>query len=166
MAASSPRSWKAANGLGHVYEDQGQLAAAAVEYRRAITLRPGALAPVISLALVESRMGLHEQATRRAEEARRLDPAGDVALQIAWIHSNAGEHEAAAAALAIAAAREPWRPDTRFYHALALARAGRHPEARLALADAERRAAGVDARLAPWRPVAEQARLAVGGTTP
>ena len=76
MAESSPRSWKAANGLGHVYEDRGQLPAAAMEYRRAMALRPGAVAPVISLALVESRMGLHEQAKRRAEDARRLDPAG------------------------------------------------------------------------------------------
>ena len=164
MSASSPRSWKAANGLGHVYEDQGQLAAAAAEYRRAIALRPGALAPVISLALVESRMGLHEQATRRAQEARRLDTHGGVAMQVAWIHSNAGEHEAAAAALATAAAREPWRLETRFFHALALARAGRQAEARAALADAERAVAGADPQLASWRPIAEQARVAVGET--
>ncbi len=166
MAASSPRSWKAANGLGHVYEDRGQLASAAVEYRRAMALRPGALAPVISLALVESRMGLHEQAKRRAEETRRLDPDGGVAIQVAWIHSNAGEHDAAAAALAAAAAREPWRPETRFHHALALARAGRRSEAREALADAERLVAGVDARLASWRPIAEQARVAAGEARP
>jgi Flp pilus assembly protein TadD len=166
MSASSPRSWKAANGLGHVYEDQGQLAAAAAEYQRAIALRPGVLAPVISLALVESRMGLHEQATRRAEEARRLDTHGGVAMQVAWIHSNAGEHAAAAAALATAAAREPWRPETRFFHALALARAGRLAEARAELADAERAIAGADPRLASWRPIAEQARVAVGESRP
>jgi protein O-mannosyl-transferase len=164
MSASSPRSWKAANGLGHVYEDQGQLAAAAAEYRRAIALHSGALAPVISLALVESRMGLHEQATRRAQEARRLDTHGGVAMQVAWIHSNAGEHEAAAAALAAAAAWEPWRVETRFFHALALARAGRQAEARAVLADAERAVAGADPQLASWRPIAEQARMAVGET--
>jgi hypothetical protein len=74
MAASSPRSWKAANGLGHVYEERGQLAAAAAEYRRAMTLNPTAAAPVISLALVEGRMGLHVEAARHAEAARRLNP--------------------------------------------------------------------------------------------
>ena len=74
MAASSPRSWKAANGLGHVYEDRGQLAAAAAEYRRAMTLNPTAVAPIISLALVERRMGLHAEAARHAESARRLNP--------------------------------------------------------------------------------------------
>jgi protein O-mannosyl-transferase len=161
MAGSAPRSWKAANGLGHVYEDRGQLPAAAMEYRRAMALRPGAVAPVISLALLESRMGLHEQAKRRAEDARRLDPEGGLTLQIAWIHSNAGEHDAAAAALAMAAAREPWRPETRFYQALALARAGRGPEARAVLADAERQVAGLAPRVVPWRPIAEQARAAV-----
>jgi protein O-mannosyl-transferase len=106
MAASSPSSWKAANGLGHVYEGRGQLAAAAVEYGRAVALNPGALQPVLSLALVESRMGLHEQAARRAEAIRRLDPDGAAALQVAWIHSNAGQHDEAAAALAVAAARQ------------------------------------------------------------
>jgi protein O-mannosyl-transferase len=161
MAESSPNSWKAANGLGHVYEDRGQLPVAAMEYRRAMALRPGAVAPVISLALVESRMGLHEEAKRHAEDARRLDPAGGVALQVAWIHSNAGEHDAAAAALAMAAAQEPWRPETRFYQALVLARAGRAPEARAVLADAERQVAGLDPRVASWRPVADQARAAV-----
>jgi tetratricopeptide (TPR) repeat protein len=74
MAAASPRSWKAANGLGHVYEDQGYLAAAAAEYRRAMTLNPSAAAPVVSLALVEGRMGLHTEAARHAEAARRLIP--------------------------------------------------------------------------------------------
>jgi tetratricopeptide (TPR) repeat protein len=162
MAVSSPRSWKAANGLGHVYEDQGQLAAAATEYRRALALRPSALAPVISLALLESRMGLHEQARRRAEQARLLDPDGGATIQVAWILSNAGEHAAAAASLAAAAAREPAQPEARFYHALALARAGRQSEARVALAAAERGAAGVDIRLVSWGPIAEQARMAVG----
>jgi protein O-mannosyl-transferase len=161
MAESSPRSWKAANGLGHVYEDRGQLAVAAMEYRRAMALRPGAVAPLISLALVESRMGLHEVAKRRAEDAQRLDPEGGVTLQVAWIHSNAGEHDAAAAALAMAAAREPWRPETRFYQALALARAGRAPEARTVLSDAERQVAGLDPRGVSWRPIADQARAAV-----
>jgi hypothetical protein len=74
MAASSPRSWKAANGLGHVYEDRGQLPAAAAEYRRAMTLNPTAAPPVISLALVQGRMGLHVEAARHAEAARRLNP--------------------------------------------------------------------------------------------
>lgn len=96
MAAASPSSWKAANGLGHVYEDRGLLAAAAVEYGRATTLNPAVLPPVLSLALVESRMGLHEQAARRADVIQRLDPDGAVALQLAWIHSNAGQHERAA----------------------------------------------------------------------
>jgi protein O-mannosyl-transferase len=165
MAVSSPRSWKAANGLGHVYEDRGQLVAAAMEYRRAMALHPGAIAPVISLALVESRMGLHELATRRAGEAQRLDRDGALTLQVAWIHSNAGEYDAAAAALAAAAAREPWRPETRFYQALALVRAGRRPEARAVLADAERRVAGLDPCLVSWRPIAEQARAAVAAAT-
>ena len=106
MAASSPSSWKAANGLGHVYENRGQLAAAAVEYGRAAALNPAALQPVLSLALVESRMGLHEQAARRADAIRRLDPDGAAALQVAWIHSNAGQRDEAAAALALAAARQ------------------------------------------------------------
>ena len=106
MATASPSSWKAANGLGHVYEDRGQLAAAAVEYGRAAALNPAALQPVLSLALVESRIGLHEQAARRAEAIRRLDPDGEAALQLAWIHSSAGQHDEAAAALAVAAARQ------------------------------------------------------------
>ncbi len=106
MAVASPSSWKAANGLGHVYEDRGQLAAAAVEYGRATALNPAALQPVLSLALVESRMGLHEQAARRADTIRRLDPDGAVALQLAWIHSNAGQQNEAAAALAVAVARQ------------------------------------------------------------
>jgi len=166
MAAASPSSWKAANGLGHVYEDRGQLAAAAVEYGRATALNPAVLPPVLSLALVESRMGLHEQAARRADAIQRLDPEGAVALQLAWIHSNAGQHDEAAADLALAAAREPGRPDTRFYQALALARAGRRPEARAVLADAERRVEAAGPRAVGWQPIAEQARAAVGGTRP
>jgi len=166
MEAASPGSWKAANGLGHVYEDRGQLAAAAVEYRRAAGLNPAALPPALSLALVESRMGLHEQAARRADAIQRLDPDGAVALQLAWIRSNAGQHDEAAATLAAAAAREPWRPETRFYQAMALARAGRGPEARAVLADAERQVGAVDSRAVTWRPIAEQARAAVGGTAP
>jgi len=89
-----------------------------------------------------------------------------VALQLAWIRSNAGQHDEAAATLAAAAAREPWRPETRFYQAMALARAGRGPEARAVLADAERQVAAVDSRAVTWRPIAEQARAAVGGTAP
>lgn len=166
MAAASPSSWKAANGLGHAYEDRGQLAAAAVEYGRATALDPAALPPILSLALVESRMGLHEQAARLADAIRRLDPDGAVALQLAWIHSNAGQHEEAAADLAVAAAREPGRPETRFYQALALARAGRRPEARAVLEDAERRVAAADPRAVAWQPIAEQARAAVGGGRP
>ena len=89
MASASPGSWKAANGLGHVYEDRGQLAAAAAEYRRATSLNPAALPPALSLALVESRMGLHEQAAGRIDTVRRLDPGGATAPQLAWIQARA-----------------------------------------------------------------------------
>lgn len=124
MAASSPRSWKAALGLGHVYQGRGDLLAAAAEYRRAMELEPGAVAPVISLAMLESRLGLHARAVSRAEDARRLDPDGEMThLQRAWIYSNAGEHRASAAAFEDAARRNPRRVETRQLLALELARA-------------------------------------------
>jgi hypothetical protein len=37
----------------------------------------------------------------------------------------------------------------------------RRPEARAVLADAERQVAGLDPRLVPWQPIADQARAAV-----
>src|SRR4029450_4036088 len=103
---------------------RGALLAPAAEYRRAMELEPGAVPPVIRLAMLESRLGLHARAVSRAEDARRLDPDGEMShLQRAWIYSNAGEHRASAAAFEDAARRNPRRVETRQLLALELARA-------------------------------------------
>ncbi|MBI2526257.1 MAG: tetratricopeptide repeat protein [Candidatus Rokubacteria bacterium] len=138
MASSSPHSWKAAVNLGHVYQQRDDLLLAAAEFRRALALRPDLPSALMGLAVVESRLGIHGEAIRLGRRAQAAAPGSDLMdLQLALIHSNAGDHAAAAERFAEAVRKGPRRPDARFHLALELARAGREAEARAVLRDAE-----------------------------
>jgi tetratricopeptide (TPR) repeat protein len=138
MALSSPRSWKAAVNLGHLYQQRDELLPAAAEFRRALALQPDLPAALMGLAVVESRLGIHEDAIRLGRRALAAAPGSDLMdLQLALIHSNAGDHAAAAERFAEAVRKSPRRADARYHLALELARAGREAEARAVLREAE-----------------------------
>jgi tetratricopeptide (TPR) repeat protein len=138
MALSSPRSWKAAVNLGHLYQQRGELLLAAAEFRRALALEPDLPAALMGLAVVESRLGIHEDALRLGWRARALAPGSDLMdLQLAVILSNAGDHAAAAERFAEAVRKSPRRVDARYHLAVELARAGREDEAHAALGEAD-----------------------------
>ena len=92
----------------------------------------------MGLAVVESRLGIHEDAIRLGRRALALAPGNDLMdLQLGFVFTNAGDHAAAAERFAEAARKNPRRLDARYHLALELARAGQEAQARAALSEAE-----------------------------
>jgi len=140
MAASEPRSYLAPVNLGNLYFGAERLPEAEAEFRRALALRPSSAPALLGLALVESRLGEHDQAIRYAVRARDLAPDGDlIHAQLGAIYGVAGRYREAAASFEEAVRRNPRRLQARGNLVAALADAGRPVEARAALAELERR---------------------------
>lgn len=140
MAASEPRSYLAPLNLGNLYFGAERLPEAEGEFRRALSLRPNSAPALLGLALVESRLGEHDQAIRYAVRARDLAPDGDlIHAQLGAIYGVAGRFREAAASFREAVRRNPRRLQARGNLVAALADGGRPVEARAALAELERR---------------------------
>jgi tetratricopeptide (TPR) repeat protein len=72
---SDPNSVKAHNNLGNALREAGRLDEASARYRRCIALDPGLAAPHKNLAGVLRMQGLHAEARKELETARRLQQA-------------------------------------------------------------------------------------------
>jgi tetratricopeptide (TPR) repeat protein len=121
----------------------------------------------MGLAVVESRLGIHEDAQRLGQRALVLAPGSDLMdLQMAVVLSNAGEHGRAAERFAAAVQKSPRRVDARYHLALELARAGREAEARAALGDADAlaKALGVPPEASGGAAALARAALAPGAS--
>ncbi len=139
MAASEPRSYLAPLNLGHLHVQSGDTARAEREFLRALQIRPDSPPALLGLALVQSRQGDNELAIRYAERARDLAPRGDlVHAQLGTIYGVAGRHLDAAESFREAIRRNPRRFHPRANLVVALAEAGKRPEAAAALAETER----------------------------
>jgi tetratricopeptide (TPR) repeat protein len=159
MAEASPRSWLAPVNLGYMHLWRGELARAASEFQRALTLRPDLPPALMGLAVADSQLGKHAEAIRAGERARSLEPASEIwHLQLAAIYGNSGNHAAAASLFAEAARRNPRRVETRYQLALALHRSGRTAEARTALHDAETLSRTLRQPGTGWQQTAERVR--------
>jgi tetratricopeptide (TPR) repeat protein len=169
MAQSEPRSALAHLNLGYVSDRAGDLARADGEFRTALALRPDWAPAWLGLALVESRRGAHDAAIAHAERARALDGRGEfVHAQLGAIYGIAGRFEDAAASSREAIHRNPRRLSPYVNLVFALADAGRLTEAREALSEAERVAAGqISPDAGALRTFADlRRRLGVEGPTP
>lgn len=139
MADVSPASWIAPVNLGYVRLERDELDSAGAEFRRALALRPDYAGALVGLAIVESRRGRHAEAIWAGERAQALAPGDEVIdLQLGAVYGNAGDHARAAERFAEAARKNPGALEARYKLALALALGGRGPEARAALAEADR----------------------------
>ncbi|MEK7370385.1 MAG: tetratricopeptide repeat protein [candidate division NC10 bacterium] len=167
METSSPRSWKAAVNLGHLHQQRDELLAAGAAFRKALALQPDLPSALMGLAVVESRLGIHEDAIRLGRRALALAPGSDLMdLQLGFVFSNAGDHAAAAERFAEAARKNPRRLDARYHLALELARAGQEAQARAALSEAEAlsRSLGLPPSASGARELARATLAPVDGT--
>jgi Flp pilus assembly protein TadD len=162
MAETSPRSWRAALGLGYLYLNRSELPDARVQFERALVLRPDRPGALMGLALVASRGGRHAEAIVLAERALGVGPVtGRLALQSGIVYGAAGRPEEAGRRFAQAARLEPHQPEPRYLLALALARAGRGHEARTALAEADALLGALRRTRPSWHEVGHRVRTAV-----
>ncbi|MFC4628484.1 DUF5107 domain-containing protein [Promicromonospora alba] len=150
----SPRDTTAVYLLGLVREELGDDSGAYEAYAQAAWARAWRAPAGYRMARLDARAGRHEQALARIADVRRTEPDHLQALALAVVcHRRAGQHEAAASALAAARALDPldaWLrhldglpasddAQTLLDVAIELAGVGEHEAALACLADAERR---------------------------